>query len=36
MGLSRERVRQLQLEALRDLRNILEKNGISSDLLFKK
>ncbi len=34
IGLSRERIRQLQVEALRELRNIMEKHGISGDLAF--
>lgn len=33
LGLSRERVRQLQMEALEQLRVILEKNGLSADIL---
>jgi RNA polymerase nonessential primary-like sigma factor len=36
MGLSRERVRQLQTEALKELRNILEKEGLSAEILFEK
>ncbi|OEY67809.1 RNA polymerase sigma factor RpoS [Marinobacter sp. X15-166B] len=35
IGLTRERVRQIQVEALRRLREILEKEGLSSALLFK-
>ena len=35
IGLTRERVRQIQVEALRRLREILEKEGLSSTLLFK-
>jgi RNA polymerase nonessential primary-like sigma factor len=35
IGLTRERVRQIQVEALRRLREILEKEGLSSGLLFK-
>ena len=35
IGLTRERVRQIQVEALRRLREILEKEGLSSSLLFK-
>ncbi|GGY65006.1 RNA polymerase sigma factor RpoS [Marinobacter zhanjiangensis] len=35
IGLTRERVRQIQVEALRRLREILEKEGLSSNLLFK-
>lgn len=34
MGLTRERVRQIQVDALVRLRAILEYNGLSSDLLF--
>lgn len=34
MGLTRERVRQIQVEALVRLRAILEYNGLSSELLF--
>ena len=34
MGLTRERVRQIQVEALARLRVILEYNGLSSELLF--
>lgn len=36
IGLSRERIRQLQLEALRELRNIMEKHGVSSDVAFSR
>ena len=35
IGLTRERVRQIQVEALRRLREIMEKEGLSSSLLFK-
>ena len=35
LGLTRERVRQIQVEALKRLREILEKNGLSSDALFQ-
>lgn len=35
IGLTRERVRQIQVEALKRLREILEKNGLSSDALFQ-
>lgn len=35
LGLSRERVRQLQVEALEQLREILETHGLSADLLFE-
>jgi RNA polymerase nonessential primary-like sigma factor len=34
MGLTRERVRQIQMDALARLRQILEANGLSSELLF--
>jgi RNA polymerase nonessential primary-like sigma factor len=34
IGLTRERVRQIQVEALRRLRMIMESNGLSSDSLF--
>ena len=34
MGLTRERVRQIQVDALTRLRVILESNGLSSELLF--
>lgn len=34
MGLTRERVRQIQIDALTRLREILEYNGLSSELLF--
>tara|TARA_R110001592_G_scaffold363371_1_gene685560 strand:- start:178841 stop:179902 length:1062 start_codon:yes stop_codon:yes gene_type:complete len=34
IGLTRERVRQIQVEALRRLRGIMENNGLSSDSLF--
>jgi len=34
IGLTRERVRQIQVEALRRLRSIMEKNGLSSESLF--
>ncbi len=34
MGLTRERVRQIQVEALARLRVILKNNGLSSELLF--
>lgn len=36
IGLSRERIRQLQLEALHELRNIMEKHGVSSDVAFSR
>jgi RNA polymerase nonessential primary-like sigma factor len=35
IGVTRERVRQIQIEALRKLRDILEKEGFSVDALFK-
>ncbi|WP_439889357.1 RNA polymerase sigma factor RpoS [Pseudomonas sp. MBLB4123] len=35
IGLTRERVRQIQAEALKRLRRILEKNGLSSDTLLE-
>ncbi|MEM7018892.1 MAG: RNA polymerase sigma factor RpoS [Pseudomonadota bacterium] len=35
IGITRERVRQIQLEALRRLRDILEREGFSEDTLFK-
>lgn len=35
IGLTRERVRQIQVEALKRLRGILEKNGLSSEALFQ-
>ena len=35
IGLTRERVRQIQVEALKRLREILEKNGLSADSLFQ-
>ncbi|MBD3641694.1 MAG: RNA polymerase sigma factor RpoS [Marinobacter sp.] len=35
IGLTRERVRQIQVEALRRLREILEKEGLSGNLLFQ-
>lgn len=34
MGLTRERVRQIQVDALARLRQVLETNGLSSELLF--
>lgn len=34
IGLTRERVRQIQVEGLKRLREILEKNGLSSESLF--
>ncbi len=35
IGVTRERVRQIQIEALRKLREILENEGFSGDALFK-
>jgi RNA polymerase nonessential primary-like sigma factor len=35
IGVTRERVRQIQIEALRKLRDILESEGYSVDALFK-
>ena len=35
LGVTRERVRQIQMDALRKLRLILEREGFSADLLFK-
>ncbi len=35
IGVTRERVRQIQLEAMRKLRDILEKEGFSVEALFK-
>lgn len=35
IGLTRERVRQIQVEALKTMRKILETNGISTDALMK-
>jgi RNA polymerase nonessential primary-like sigma factor len=34
IGLTRERVRQIQVEALRKLRDVLERQGLSGDSLF--
>ncbi|EAR63066.1 RNA polymerase sigma factor RpoS [Neptuniibacter caesariensis] len=36
IGLTRERVRQIQVEALRKLRDIVEKNGLSGEDLFQQ
>lgn len=36
IGLTRERVRQIQVEALKTLRAILEEHGLSSDLIFQE
>ncbi|WP_028239512.1 RNA polymerase sigma factor RpoS [Stutzerimonas azotifigens] len=35
IGLTRERVRQIQVEALKRLREIFERNGLSSEALFQ-
>jgi len=35
LGVTRERVRQIQMDALRRLRDILEKDGFSIDAIFK-
>jgi RNA polymerase nonessential primary-like sigma factor len=35
IGLTRERVRQIQVEALRALRELMEKEGLSSDVIFE-
>jgi len=35
IGLTRERVRQIQVEALRKLREIVEKNGLSGEDLLR-
>jgi len=35
LGVTRERVRQIQMDALRRLRDILEKEGFSVDAIFK-
>jgi hypothetical protein len=35
LGVTRERVRQIQMDALRRLRDILEKDGFSVDAFFK-
>jgi RNA polymerase nonessential primary-like sigma factor len=34
IGLTRERVRQIQVEALKRLREILERQGLSSEAIF--
>jgi len=36
IGLSRERARQLQVEALKELRNVIEKEGLTADILFER
>ena len=35
LGVTRERVRQIQMDALKRLRDILEKDGFSVDAIFK-
>lgn len=35
IGLTRERVRQIQVDALRRLRDVLRKHGLNSDVLFE-
>jgi RNA polymerase nonessential primary-like sigma factor len=35
LGVTRERVRQIQIEALRRLREILEREGFSVDTVFE-
>ncbi len=34
IGVTRERVRQIQLDALRNLRTMMEENGLSGDVIF--
>ncbi|MDA9014761.1 RNA polymerase sigma factor RpoS [Porticoccaceae bacterium] len=36
VGLTRERVRQIQIDALRRLNGLLKKNGLSSDIIFSE
>lgn len=36
IGLTRERVRQIQVEGLRALRQIMEKHGLSSEMIFEE
>lgn len=36
IGLTRERVRQIQVEALRALRDIMEENGLSGKMIFEE
>lgn len=36
IGLTRERVRQIQVDALRRLREVLRKNGLNGDVLFEE
>jgi RNA polymerase nonessential primary-like sigma factor len=35
IGLTRERVRQIQVEALKKLRRLLDKRGLSLDAIFE-
>ena len=35
IGLTRERVRQIQVEALKRLRDTMEKQGLSADAIFQ-
>jgi len=34
IGLTRERVRQIQVDSMRRLRGIMQENGIDADMLF--
>lgn len=36
IGLTRERVRQIQVEALKTLREVLERHGLSSNMIFEE
>ncbi|MDC1453292.1 hypothetical protein N8352_03210 [Porticoccaceae bacterium] len=36
IGLTRERVRQIQVDALRRLRDVLRKHGLNGDVLFEE
>ena len=36
IGITRERVRQIQIEALKKLRELLEREGFSIDALFQR
>lgn len=36
IGLTRERVRQIQIEGLKELRNMLEVNGLSFEMIFER
>jgi len=36
IGLTRERVRQIQIEALKILREVFEENGLSFDIVFDR